>query len=381
MRARADMVMLGSTGRNAGKTEFACRLIRNLKAAAVPVTAVKITPVRGRGGACARGGEGCGVCGGLEGVFAITEETDRSRPKDTGRMLAAGADRVLWLRVRWERLAEGMAALLDLIEPGGAVVCESNAGRLAVKPGLFLMFHPRGGKGQKGSSGDVIHLADRVVAFDGTGWSLDPGRCRFHRGAWSLEHDASAVILAGGASRRMGRDKSLVDMDGLPLIARIAEQLAPLFPEVLVSANETEKYRFLGLPIIPDEVQGQGPLMGILSSLKAAGRERMLAVACDIPLLDRPYIERLMELARGADVVMPVSPGGRHEPLLAVYGKAVIPVAQRALAEGKRRIIEVLSGLKACHPPLPEYWYFNLNTPEDLDAFHRRPGAKAAILT
>jgi molybdopterin-guanine dinucleotide biosynthesis protein A len=158
---------------------------------------------------------------------------------------------------------------------------------------------------------------------------------------------------------------------GQPLIAGIAAQLAPVFPELLVSGNDPEKYRFLGLPVIPDEVPGQGPLMGILSSLKASGRDRILAIACDIPVADLTFIRELMRLSDQADIVMPVSRDGRHEPLFAVYRKTVIPHAEAALAAGKRRVVAVLPGLTAIHPPMPEAWYWNLNSREDYDAFGR----------
>jgi molybdopterin-guanine dinucleotide biosynthesis protein A len=169
----------------------------------------------------------------------------------------------------------------------------------------------------------------------------------------------------------MGQDKSLLPVGGQPLIASIAAQLASVFPEVLVSSNEAGKYRFLGLPVIADEVPGQGPLMGILSSLKAAGRERILAIACDIPVADLAFIRKLIRLSDQADIVMPVSANGRHEPLFAVYRKTVIPRAEAALAAGQRRVVAVLPGLTVATPRMAEAWYWNLNSREDYDAFGR----------
>jgi len=350
-----DMIMIGATGRNAGQTGFACALIRRL-APAVPVTAVKITVIREA----------------LEGRYRVEEEHDPGPAKDTCRMLQAGAGRVFWLRVHRDHLDEGVRALLGQIPVGTAVVCESSSGRRALEPGLFLMCRPLSGASPgKDSARDLLALADRVVGFTGRGWDLDPARCRFQAGAWSLPYPATAVILAGGQSRRMGRDKSLMPVGGQPLIARIAAQLEKPFAERLVSSNDPGKYAFLGLPVIPDQVPGQGPLMGILSSLEAAREDRILAVACDIPVLDLAFIGELMALSGTVDVVMPVSAGGRLEPLFAVYRKSAIPAARAALAEGRRRVVDVLPGLSVARPAMPAGWYCNLNTPEDVDDFGR----------
>jgi len=183
---------------------------------------------------------------------------------------------------------------------------------------------------------------------------------------------ATAVILAGGGSRRMGADKSLLTLDGRPLIAHLAAQLTPHFPEVLVSGNDPSKFAFLGLPVIPDEVPDQGPLMGILSSLRAAREELVLVVACDLPEVDLTFVGELLALARAAEIVMPVGVDGRLEPLFSVYRKRVAGHAAELLAQGRRRITDLLPGLVVARPPMPAGWYFNLNTPEDFEAYLRR---------
>ena len=387
MLVRSDMIMIGSTGRNVGKTEFACELIRR-HAPRIQVTAVKITTIRDGDQVCPHGDEGCGTCASLGGRYALTEELDAALAKDTGRMLRAGAQRVFWLRAREPHLAEAVAALLALLPEGGAVICESNAARAVLEPGLFLVFQPRGEHAVKPSARAMLPLADRVVTFHGTGWDLSPEQCHCHQGVWSTTFDATAVILAGGRSSRMGRDKSLMEVGGQPLIARIADRLRPLFPELLVSSDFEAKYRFLGLPVIPDAAPGQGPLMGILSCLRAAGRDRILVLAADIPEVDPAFIGELMLLSGGmpglrpggppscmsgqADLVMPVGEDGRSEPLFAVYRKTVIPRAEAVLAGGERRVTALLPGLNVLQPPMPAGWYHNLNTPEDYARYCER---------
>ena len=364
MIPRPDMILIGSTGRNTGKTEFACSLIQRY-AIAQPVLGVKITTITEADGNCPRGGQGCGVCTSLEGRFAITEETDASICKDTSRMLRAGAHRVLWLRVLRDHLLEGVEALLAGIPEGSLIICESNAARRVITPGAFLMMRAEGSTHVKPSARELLPLADRLVTFHGDGWDFSPTSCTFQFGEWSVPLEATAAILAGGKSRRMGQDKSLLPIQGQPLIAHIAHQLAPVFPEILIGSNEAGKYAFMGLPVIPDQAPEQGPLMGILSCLKAAKHECTLVVACDIPTIDIPFVRHLIRMAADVDIVIPVSEGDRHEPLFAVYRKSVIPVAEALLARGERRIVELFSGLRVRKCEMPSNWYRNLNTPED----------------
>jgi hypothetical protein len=179
------MLLIGATGRHAGKTEFACGLLRHF-VRTQPVTAVKITVIRETGGACPRGGVGCGVCTSLNGNYDIMEEADRTGPKDTMRLLRAGANRVYWLRVRDMHMEAGLAALYGLIDPQTPVICESNSIRNAVEPGLFLMVKDKRSSACKESARAVAPLADRTVLSDGEQFDLAPDRIDFHAGRWRL---------------------------------------------------------------------------------------------------------------------------------------------------------------------------------------------------
>lgn len=189
------------------------------------------------------------------------------------------------------------------------------------------------------------------------------------RPGYDLRVDATAVILAGGGSRRMGRDKSMLSIGSRPMIAHIAEQLA-FFPERLVGANDREKYAFLGLEVVPDEMPGVGPLMGIISCVARASYELSFVTGCDIPVLDRAFILRLLANATGNDIVMAQLPDGRVEPLLAVYRKTVVPVARELVARSRRRIVELFDHLKVHFEPAETLdWYRNLNTMREYHQF------------
>ena len=179
---------------------------------------------------------------------------------------------------------------------------------------------------------------------------------------------ASAVILAGGQSLRMATDKSLLPVAGRPLVEHIALQLRPLVDELFLGANDPGKYAFLGLPVVPDEQPGQGPLMGVLSCLTAAKHDRVFITACDIPTLPRDFVLGILNLATRADLVMPRHDNGQFEPLLAVYSRGLVPAIRSILAAGKRRLVDILDipGIRVDRVPMPKGdWYWNLNTPDD----------------
>lgn len=173
-----NMLLIGAAGRDAGKTVFACELVRRFHH--LPVLAVKATVIQERGGDCPRGGAGCGVCAALDDAWRLTEETCQDGPKDTQRLLAAGAERVFWLRVLKAHLEAGARALLDRLGPGMPFICESNSLRLAVEPGLFLLVRHADNDAVKESARTVRRYADAEICSDGRSFDFD-----FERVAWT----------------------------------------------------------------------------------------------------------------------------------------------------------------------------------------------------
>ena len=334
------MLLIGAAGRNVGKTEFACDLLRRF-ASGQPIAAAKVTVIRSTNGSCPRGGSGCGVCSSLKGHFNITVETNLDGTKDTSRLLRAGAEQVYWLRVRDTHMNEGLAALYHQIDPRTPLICESNSIRCAVEPGLFLMVKDKRSSEFKPTARAVADLADRTVLSDGERFDLDPDTISLHASGWKLREPATAIVMAGGASTRMGQDKSLLSIEGRPMIQHVCDQLRDHFDEVVVSANDPAKYAFLGLRVVPDRQPDMGPLMGLASALSSATHELALAVACDIPNIDINLIHRMLNLAADHDVVVPrttTSDGIRMEPLFAVYRRSTADRMLELLEQGERRI-------------------------------------------
>jgi molybdopterin-guanine dinucleotide biosynthesis protein A len=366
------MLMIGSAGANVGKTMLACEILRKFGKDS-DIVGIKVTAIKEKDGRCPRGGVGCGVCSSLEGDFCITEETNAKSGKDTARLLAAGARRVFWLRVLKSHLKESLAALLDIIGHDAISICESNSLRHVIEPGLFLVVRGHDSKIWKSSAGDVKKYADRIVVFNGSSFDLDIGRIKLADGKWLLQENAAAIIMAGGSSSRMGADKSMLPVEGRPMIERICGQLRGSFNQILISTNDTDKFAFLGERIVTDKVPGQGPLMGIVSALQVSDNELNFIVACDIPHVNLPFVRRMIAEAKDADIAVPVNRDGKYEPLFAVYNKSALAAINEVLASGRRKISDVFDQCKIKYIELGDAdGLVNINTMVEYEKYREK---------
>jgi len=201
----------------------------------------------------------------------------------------------------------------------------------------------------------------------------------------------SAVILAGGNSRRLGAEKSLLEFEGKPLICWTAEKLSWAANEVVVVArNEAHAGRLEKIisdfaprpePKVTftwDSVAEFGPVAGLYAGMKEASGSLAFATGCDLPFLNPQVIERLFELAEEEDyeAAVPVQPNGFFEPLHSIYHRGKMLLAcERAIERCERRIHAPLQELCVNHicvdllrPLDPDLLtFFNLNTREDLE--------------
>lgn len=188
----------------------------------------------------------------------------------------------------------------------------------------------------------------------------------------------TAAVLAGGRSMRMGVDKTLLDVDGEPLVVRATEAVLSVCTHAVVVTNRPETLVDAGLPegvrVLADEVAYQGPLGGLVTALAQASDEWVLAVAADMPWLEPAVVRALWDLRDDADVVIPVGEAG-PEPLLALYRVSTcLPAARAVLATGRRRLVAMFPSLKIAEVPLealraadPDLRSLvNVNTPEEL---------------
>ena len=163
-----NMILIGSTARNSGKTTLAVSVIEKYKNIA-PIYAIKITTIAVKNGGCIHGGDGCGVCSRMQSDFEITKEESKDGIKDTSMLLASGAKVVYWLKALKDHIGEGIAAVLAEIPADALIICESNSLRKVVQPGIFIMMKNTDDDQIKKSAQEVFDHAEIVFEnnFDG----------------------------------------------------------------------------------------------------------------------------------------------------------------------------------------------------------------------
>ncbi len=225
--------------------------------------------------------------------------------------------------------------------------------------------------------------------------------------------DCTALVLAGGDSRRMGQDKAALMLNGKTLLQRVTAAMQQIFPKVIVSVRQPRSG--VELPQVCDEQASGGPLAGLVAGLAQADTPWVFAVACDMPFVMPEVIEQLASYRakplptspcasiRFADglltplqgrsqppdpsltregrgglewqAVVPVV-GGYQQPLAAFYAASALETMRASLGAGDKSLRGVLAKLdvryvseaelRECDPQLRSF--FDLDTPQDLQA-------------
>lgn len=190
----------------------------------------------------------------------------------------------------------------------------------------------------------------------------------------------AGILLAGGESRRMGRDKALLPFGDAPVGARLYHLLATTCSEVVVVRPPELGFPVPGARLVGDRHPGRGPLEAIATGLEHVGAPRALVLACDMPFVGAEVVRFLQRQDPAAGLVVPRTERGL-EPLLAVYARALLPRIRQLLASGERRLqalcadvpcVEVPSAsLEGLDPAGRTFW--NLNRPEEYAAALEAP--------
>ena len=187
----------------------------------------------------------------------------------------------------------------------------------------------------------------------------------------------SGIVLAGGLSRRLGRDKAIEPFGDEPLIARVISRLSGLTNETVVVVNSVARGDELPLPdearVTVDIYPESGSLGGIFSGLTAANSDWGFVVACDMPFLNTDLIAHMLTLREDYDAVVPLL-DGYPEPTHAAYSKACLPHIESRLKAGQLKIAGFFDDVRVRYVSESEIYnfdaerlsFFNVNRPDDL---------------
>ena len=191
-----------------------------------------------------------------------------------------------------------------------------------------------------------------------------------------------ALILAGGQSKRMGKNKALISFRNKPLLLHVVEKAVKVVNEinvVIAKDDSPSKYSEIlpsAVKVLKDEISGNGPLAGILVGLQNIRSEYVVVLPCDSPFIKTDVLVYLFCKAQGADAVIPKWPNGDVEPLHAVYRvSSSLLAAKTALQKKELLVIDMVKRLrKVIYLDVDELrkfdhelvTFFNVNTKEDL---------------
>lgn len=182
--------------------------------------------------------------------------------------------------------------------------------------------------------------------------------------------DCTALILAGGESRRMGQDKASLLLGEQTLLQRVTGVVQPLFSEVIVSVRQPRAD--CDFPQVGDDPQHAGPLAGLAAGLAHSRTAWVFLVACDMPFVTRQLIEKIAKFRNGVDAVVPVVQG-YPQPLAAFYATRILgQLHELQRGDGKQSLRELLKKLTVRYVNETEIQatgpgeFFDLDTPQDV---------------
>jgi len=190
----------------------------------------------------------------------------------------------------------------------------------------------------------------------------------------------TGIILSGGKNTRMGgRNKAFIRIDGEFIIDRTIGLFRALFDEIILVTNSPMEYIDYDVQIVTDIIKNKAALGGIYTGLFYASSNHCFVAACDMPFLNRRFIEYMIGRIDAYDIVVPRTPDG-FQPLHAVYSKRCIPFIKKLIDSDRLTIRPVYKHCKTLTLPPDvitgfnsnERMFLNINSQEDLDNITRR---------
>jgi molybdenum cofactor guanylyltransferase len=200
---------------------------------------------------------------------------------------------------------------------------------------------------------------------------MNDGTGHADRGS-SGQGGVTGVVLAGGSGRRMGRPKSMIEVRGRPMVARVVEVLAAAgCAPVVIVGDDGAGLAALDVPIVPDRWPGEGPLGGVLTALRHTGTDVVVA-ACDLPDLDETAVRAVIAAGStagsptGGSVDVAVADDGTRPAALARWNRSALEPLDDLFTGGERSLRGAIAELRSVTVAVPPEVLRNVNTPDDL---------------
>lgn len=184
----------------------------------------------------------------------------------------------------------------------------------------------------------------------------------------------TAIILAGGKSSRMGKDKGLMPFKGKAMISHIIEELKKLDIPIIIISNNSEYTRF-GHPVYPDLIKDKGPIGGIYTGLLHSQTNMNLIVSCDTPLLTSQILNSLIKNHHDKLITLAAYQGKIH-PTIGIFNKSILVELKKHIETGK---LKLLDAFKPFQPNIlnieqlgieaTELQFTNINTVEEFNQY------------
>lgn len=188
----------------------------------------------------------------------------------------------------------------------------------------------------------------------------------------------TAVILAGGKSRRMKRDKLALPFGTATILASAVDRFSAYFDKVYISVADANKYPEIKAARLTDIYKGCGPMGGLHAALKGSEDEGIFLVAADLPHSDPLVAKRIIELAGNSDICVTTDGESRFEPLFGYYRKTILPYVELALKSGNYKLAELFDKVRLrvvtkeeLGSLFTEKLLLNINYPEDYERLLR----------
>ena len=192
----------------------------------------------------------------------------------------------------------------------------------------------------------------------------------------------SIIILCGGRSRRMGKDKGSLVLNGKPMILHVLDTIKDIADEIVLvlrDQDQIDKYKqFLEeetvpIKIVTDEIKDQGPLVGILTGLSQINSEYAQILPCDSPFISKKFVLKMFKIAEANefDAIVPIWDDRHIEPLHSIYNKTAVGTIRDLIKNKKRNVKALIEGLNVKYIDAGELdettmSFRNLNSVNDL---------------